>query len=82
VVKSGALVMLHDSKKNEWEKLFFALGRYVHSGPAVLRGRPYLHVHPSPHEREIQVINLEKAHVIASPDVEMLLGVSSFRDLN
>jgi len=39
--------------------------------------RPYLHVLPTYTERPIQVINLTKANVTPSPDVEALLGVSS-----
>ncbi|WWD20715.1 hypothetical protein CI109_105191 [Kwoniella shandongensis] len=62
VIKSGHLMLLRDSQADEWEKLFFALRR------------PYLHVHENGSEREIQVINLTKAHVAASPDVEMLLN--------
>lgn len=38
--------------------------------------RPYLHVHTALTEREVQVINLTRANVVASPDVEMLLEVS------
>jgi hypothetical protein len=38
--------------------------------------RPFLHVHPTASEREVQVINLTKATVVPSPDVELLLGVS------
>jgi hypothetical protein len=39
--------------------------------------RPYLHVHTALTEREVQVINLTRANVVASPDVEMLLEVSA-----
>ena len=38
--------------------------------------RPYLHLHPDMNKRETQIINVAHASVVASPDVEMLLGVS------
>ena len=38
--------------------------------------RPYLYVHLVPTSRENQVINLIKATIMPSPDVEILLGVS------
>lgn len=38
-------------------------------------GRPYLHIHPTYTERPIQIINLSKANITPSPDVEALLGV-------
>ncbi|KAK8850532.1 hypothetical protein IAR55_004450 [Kwoniella newhampshirensis] len=61
VVKSGPLKLLRDSQANEWEKLDFVLRR------------PYLYIHENPNEREIQIINLTKAHTNVSPDVERLL---------
>lgn len=36
-------------------------------------------MHSTAGEREMQVINLIKATVVASPDVEMLLQVNTFR---
>ncbi|WVQ85942.1 hypothetical protein IAT38_008110 [Cryptococcus sp. DSM 104549] len=61
VIKNGPLMLLRDSQANVWEKLVFVLRR------------PYLHVHEAAGQREVQVINLSKAHVVTSPDVEMLL---------
>ncbi|WVO20454.1 uncharacterized protein IAS62_001751 [Cryptococcus decagattii] len=61
VIKSGNLVLLRDSQADQWEKTFI-----------VLRP-PYLHVHENAGEREVQVINLTGSHVVASPEVEMLL---------
>ncbi|WVQ95660.1 hypothetical protein IAU59_002758 [Kwoniella sp. CBS 9459] len=61
VVKSGNLMLLKDSQANAWSKLLFVLRR------------PYLHVHENANSREIQIINLTKAHVVTSPDVELLL---------
>lgn len=54
-------MLLRDSQADQWEKIFF-----------VLRP-PYLHVHESAREREVQVINLTGSHVATSPEVEMLL---------
>lgn len=62
VIKSGHLMLLRDSQADQWEKIFFV--------------RPYLHVHESAREREVQVINLTGSHVATSPEVEMLLKVS------
>ncbi|TXT11932.1 uncharacterized protein COLE_02342 [Cutaneotrichosporon oleaginosum] len=62
VIKRGALALLKDSRTNRWE-----------DASAVLRS-PYLHLHPEPNKRETQVINLSQASVVASPDVETLLG--------
>ncbi|AAW41182.2 kinesin, putative [Cryptococcus deneoformans JEC21] len=61
VIKSGHLMLLRDSQADQWEKIFF-----------VLRP-PYLHVHESAREREVQVINLTGSYVATSPEVEMLL---------
>ncbi|WVF68191.1 hypothetical protein IAT40_002956 [Kwoniella sp. CBS 6097] len=61
VVKSGNLMLLKDSQANVWAKFLFVLKR------------PYLHIHENASSREIQVINLTKAHVTTSPDVELLL---------
>lgn len=41
---------------------------------------PYLHLHPETNKRETQVINLSQASVVASPDVETLLGVSAVEE--
>ncbi|GMK54644.1 hypothetical protein CspeluHIS016_0112300 [Cutaneotrichosporon spelunceum] len=62
IVKRGTLALLKDSRTNRWEE-----------ANAVLRP-PYLHLHPEPNKRETQVINLSQASVVASPDVETLLG--------
>lgn len=64
IVKRGTLALLKDSRTNRWEE-----------ANAVVRP-PYLHLHPEPNKRETQVINLSQASVVASPDVETLLGVS------
>lgn len=64
MIKTGPMMLLRDSQANTWEKLQFVLRR------------PFLHVHRSVGEREVQVINLSRASVTASPDVELLLGVS------
>lgn len=61
VIKYGHLLLLRDSQADQWDKVFF-----------VLRP-PYLHVHESAGEREVQVINLTGSHVVTSPEVEMLL---------
>ena len=42
----------------------------------VLMHRPYLHVHATSTERETQIINLSKATIKSSPELEALLGVS------
>ncbi|KAL1410022.1 hypothetical protein Q8F55_004024 [Vanrija albida] len=62
IIKRGTLALLKDSRKNRWEE-----------AQAVLRP-PYLHLHPDVTKRETQVINIADASVVASPDVEMLLG--------
>ncbi|WWD07311.1 hypothetical protein V865_005409 [Kwoniella europaea PYCC6329] len=62
VIKSGPLMLLRDSQNNQWSKLIFVLRR------------PYLHIHETPNSREFQIINLSKANVTQSPDVELLLG--------
>ncbi|WOO79310.1 Kinesin-like protein [Vanrija pseudolonga] len=62
IIKRGTLSLLKDSRKNRWEE-----------AQAVLRP-PYLHLHPDVTKRETQVINIADASVVASPDVEMLLG--------
>ncbi|WVR08516.1 hypothetical protein IAU60_005571 [Kwoniella sp. DSM 27419] len=62
IIKSGVMMLLSDSQADRWIKRFFALRR------------PYLLVHESSTEREYMVINLCKAHVQLSPDVQMLLG--------
>ncbi|OCF33654.1 kinesin [Kwoniella heveanensis BCC8398] len=61
IVKSGYLMLLKDSQANVWAKLLFVLRR------------PYLHIHENANSREVLVINLIKAHVTTSPDVELLL---------
>ncbi|WVQ70657.1 hypothetical protein IAR50_000179 [Cryptococcus sp. DSM 104548] len=61
VIKYGSLQLLRDSTSDRWEKLHFVLRR------------PYLHVHKSAGQREVQVINLTGSHVTMSPEVEMLL---------
>ncbi|ODN82908.1 hypothetical protein L202_01159 [Cryptococcus amylolentus CBS 6039] len=61
VIKYGPLLLLRDSTSDRWEKLHFVLRR------------PYLHVHQSAGQRELQVINLTGSHVTTSPEVEMLL---------
>jgi hypothetical protein len=43
--------------------------------PTYTDDRPYLHIHPTYTERPIQIINLTKANLTPSPDVEALLGV-------
>ena len=65
VIKQGPMMLLRDSQANQWEKLHFVLRR------------PYLCVHGGPNEKERQLINLSKGHVVLSPDVEMLLGVGA-----
>ncbi|BEI81426.1 hypothetical protein CcaverHIS002_0205860 [Cutaneotrichosporon cavernicola] len=67
IIKRGTLALLKDSRTNRWEE-----------ANAVLRP-PYLHLHPEPNKRETQVINLSQASVVASPDVETLLGVRVHR---
>ncbi|RXK41996.1 kinesin [Tremella mesenterica] len=62
IIKSGPMMLLRDSQKDHWEKLVFLLRR------------PYLCVHEKMGEREVQIINLSKASVAPSPDVEILLG--------
>ena len=46
--------------------------------PTYADDSPYLHIHPTYTERPIQIINLTKANITPSPDVEALLGVCPF----
>nr|XP_019000355.1 kinesin [Kwoniella mangroviensis CBS 8507]OCF63816.1 kinesin [Kwoniella mangroviensis CBS 8507] len=62
VIRTGPLTLLRDSQNNQWSKLIFVLRR------------PYLHIHETPNSREFQIINLSKANVTQSSDVELLLG--------
>jgi predicted DNA-binding protein with PD1-like motif len=73
-------MLLRDSQANEWEKLHFELRRSVEIRTQAVSladrgGRPYLHVHAAVNERDVQIINLSRANVVTSPDVEILLGV-------
>nr|XP_018259742.1 kinesin [Kwoniella dejecticola CBS 10117]OBR81900.1 kinesin [Kwoniella dejecticola CBS 10117] len=62
VIKSGSLMVLRDPQNDQWVKMIFVLRR------------PYLHLHEHANAREIQIINLSKATVTPSPEVETLLG--------
>jgi hypothetical protein len=73
------MAILRDSQANKWDKLYFTLKRYVPLvGNKRLTDRPYLHIHPTHTERPCQIINLQKANITPSPDVEALLGVRPF----
>jgi kinesin family protein 1 len=75
IIKEGTMAILRDSQANRWDKCYFILKRYVPPSQRTLMDRPYLHIHPTYTERPIQIINLTKANITPSPDVEALLGV-------